>query len=70
MQYRQNRINTKDYNMALQIRKAGLHAETLRFGYLRTRIKTHVTICLSECKLIAANDSDYYLMKYKVYPNI
>ena len=51
-----NRINTKDCNMARKFVKAGLHAETLRFGYLRwPDIKTHVTICLSECKFIAAN---------------
>ena len=30
-----NRINTKDCNMARKFVKAGLHAETLRFGYLR-----------------------------------
>ena len=35
MQYRHNRINTKDCNMARKFVKAGLHAETLRFDYLR-----------------------------------
>ena len=33
------RINTKDCNMARKFIKAGLHTETLRFGYLRSRYK-------------------------------